>query len=420
MSQAVREAALCAHRAGLCVLPPKEDGSKAPDTSEWTTRQTIRTTEAEVLDFYANGRTGLGVITGTVSGGLELLDFDEHEVFAAFRERAIECGLGELWQRIADGYLEETPNGAHVFYRCAEISGNTKLARRPKRPEEKRDEHDRIQVKIETRGEGGFAVIAPSHGRVNKDGAYYLVQGGPESIVTITPAEREALHELARSFDEMPREAERTAQVARSTDGKPTGDLRPGDDFNARATWHEILESRGWRFVFETGGESYWRRPGKTEGLSATTNYRGSELLYVFSTSTDFEAERGYDKFGALAVLEHDGNLEQAARALRARGYGSGSAHPTTPRTTRYADQHAEEESDARGPRTVGLESNRVLRRAAARAARSTCTRSRRGGHSDRGPPHARDRARIQREDVARALARDGARCRRRALVRRS
>ena len=56
MSEAVREAALCAHRAGLCVFPPKEDGSKAPDTSEWKTRQAIRTTEAEVLE-----RTGLSI-----------------------------------------------------------------------------------------------------------------------------------------------------------------------------------------------------------------------------------------------------------------------------------------------------------------------------------------------------------------------
>jgi putative DNA primase/helicase len=324
MSDAVREAALAALQAGLCVLPPKEDGSKAPDTDEWVSRQHRRTTEAEVRAFYANGRTGLGVITGAVSGGLELLDFDEPDLFASFRERAIECGLGELMQRIADGYLEETPKGAHVFYRCSEISGSTKLARRPKRPEEQRDPHDRIQVKIETRGEGGFAVIAPSHGRVNRDGSYTLVQGGPESIVTITPDERQELHELARSFDEMPREAA-TAKPAHAgaLNGRAVGDLRPGDDFNSRATWHEILEPRGWRFLYEHGGEGYWRRPGKTEGLSATTNFRGSDLLYVFSTSTDFEAERGYDKFGALAVLEHGGDWAQAARALADRGFGS-------------------------------------------------------------------------------------------------
>jgi hypothetical protein len=33
---AVYFAALAAHDAGLCVLPPKEDGTKAPDASSWT------------------------------------------------------------------------------------------------------------------------------------------------------------------------------------------------------------------------------------------------------------------------------------------------------------------------------------------------------------------------------------------------
>ena len=29
-------AALAAHRAGICVLPPREDGTKAPNAKSWT------------------------------------------------------------------------------------------------------------------------------------------------------------------------------------------------------------------------------------------------------------------------------------------------------------------------------------------------------------------------------------------------
>ena len=94
-------------------------------------------------------------------------------------------------------------------------------------------------------------------------------------------------------------------------------DTRPGDRFNAERTWREVLEPYGWKVDHEDGaGVTYWTRPGKEEGISATTNYQDSDLLYVFSTSTDFEADRGYDKFGAYSVLEYGGDIEAAAAAL--------------------------------------------------------------------------------------------------------
>jgi hypothetical protein len=57
-------------------------------------------------------------------------------------------------------------------------------------------------------------------------------------------------------------------------------------------------------------------------GVSATTNHAASDLLYVFSTSTNFEAGRGYGKFSAYAVLNHEGDFAAAARALAEEGYG--------------------------------------------------------------------------------------------------
>ena len=66
-----------------------------------------------------------------------------------------------------------------------------------------------------------------------------------------------------------------------------------------------------------------WRRPGKSFGHSATTNHQGSDLLYVFSTSTPFAAERGYDKFGAYALLNNGGDHSAAARELAAKGYAA-------------------------------------------------------------------------------------------------
>jgi putative DNA primase/helicase len=98
---------------------------------------------------------------------------------------------------------------------------------------------------------------------------------------------------------------------------------RPGDDFERRASWAEILEPHGWVMVGRRGEVEDWRRPGKDSGVSATVNYAASGLLYVFSTNADpFEDGRGYSKFTAFALLNHGGDYGKAAKALQQAGYG--------------------------------------------------------------------------------------------------
>ena len=230
----------------------------------------------------------------------------------AFAQAAAGVGLGPLVERVAEGYSERSPNGFHLFYRCEELSGNTKLASGPKRLEEIDNEHDTVKVLIETRGEGGFAIIAPTNGAVHPSGGSYdLVSGGPATIVTITADERQALHDLARTFDEMPQREVVEPRAALGVAGD-----RPGDEYNARVTWPEILVPAGWTEVYTQDGKTFWRRPGKRDHWSATTNHEGSNYLYVFSSSTEFEAHRGYSPFSAYSLLEHGGDFEAAAREL--------------------------------------------------------------------------------------------------------
>src|SRR5262249_28352620 len=155
--------------------------------------------------------------------------------------------------------------------------------------------------------------IAPSNGPIHPSGgAYVLVRGGLDQIVTLEPAEREKLWQLARTFNEAA-QSEKPAVAERI----PAFAELPGADFNARALWAEILEPAGWRFLFDHKGEGYWTRPGKDGGTSATSNYRASGLFYVFTTSTAFEAGRGYSKFSVYAQLQHAGDFAAAAAALR-------------------------------------------------------------------------------------------------------
>jgi Bifunctional DNA primase/polymerase, N-terminal len=100
---------------------------------------------------------------------------------------------------------------------------------------------------------------------------------------------------------------------------------RPGDEFNARADWGALLERHGWTLVRRQGETTYWRRPGKREAAwSASVNYGGRNLLYVFSSAAPpFEADRAYCKFMAFTLLEFGGDFRAAARALAPLGYST-------------------------------------------------------------------------------------------------
>ena len=100
--------------------------------------------------------------------------------------------------RIGSGYREQTPNGVHFFYYC-DAPSNQKLAQ----------DADRKTL-IETKGEGGYAVCAPSFGQVHPSGEpYVLLSGSFETIARITDEERKELHHLAATFDHTPEEPER-------------------------------------------------------------------------------------------------------------------------------------------------------------------------------------------------------------------
>src|SRR5262249_21980652 len=141
-------------------------------------------TREEVIEWYAQERTGNGLFTGY--GHLECLEFDDFRIYERFREAAIIFGLGSVIDRIEAGYCESTPGGGiHWLYRCDQIEGNIKLAERPAGT--CKDPHKRKPL-IETRGIGGWVVIAPSNGNVHPSGgAYTLQSGGLESIATIEP-----------------------------------------------------------------------------------------------------------------------------------------------------------------------------------------------------------------------------------------
>jgi len=288
---------------GICAVPVATDGSKRPALTNWKQYQDRLPTPEELLTWFSNAE-GVGVICGKVSGNLEMLELEGRAVadklHLDLKEMAHNAGLSDVWDRINNGYVEVTPSGGlHWLYRIdGEVPGNTKLARRP-------GENGGVDVLAETRGEGGFVIVAPTNGTCHPSGgAWSMLVGNAKSIPTLTVAQRDQLHKLFVTFDAIPKNDAITEDIKTKSEG-----LTPGDDYNAKVTWEQILEPLGWSKVYTTRDKvSAWRRPGKSDGISATTNHAGNDKFFVFSTSTQFEAERSYSKFAIFTLVEHGGD----------------------------------------------------------------------------------------------------------------
>lgn len=97
---------------------------------------------------------------------------------------------------------------------------------------------------------------------------------------------------------------------------------RPGDWYNATASWPDLLGRYGWTFHSrKSDGEELWVRPGKDrrDGASASLYYKGSDVLKVFTDgAAPLLALETYTKFGFLAAMTRGGDHKQTTRDVRA------------------------------------------------------------------------------------------------------
>lgn len=323
MSNEILTTALRFATQDIVAIPVAPDGSKRPGLSSWKEFQDRKPTNDELLAWFHNDQVqGLGVVTGPISGNLLLLEFEGRAVKKKIHLKAAEAvkaaGLGDVWQRLVDGYSEATPSGGiHFLVKIdGPMAGNTKLAS---------SAGEDGGCLIETRGTGGFCITAPSGGTTHPEKKPWTMMGGSiETIPTITTDEMNELFTILKTFDEMPR-TEITKQELIKREINPA---LPGDDYNQRTTWEEILEPLGWKKIYKEGEATQWRRPNKNHGISASTNYGGHDTFYVFSSSTSFTPETSYSKFAVYAHLHHNDNFKHAAEALRFKGYGGPLAEP--------------------------------------------------------------------------------------------
>ena len=300
---------------GICVIPTNEN--KIPCT-EWKKFQDkIITIEEAEEGFELPYAKTLSVVCGKSSKNLEVIDIDTKydltgDLFKNYMQD-ITDNDSELAKNLL--IIQTRSGGYHMYYHCDVIQGNQKLAQRPSSDDEvKLNPGDRIKVLIETRGQGGYVVAPPSAG-------YKITQGSV--IPTITPEQRDILIELARSFNEVV-EPPKREYVA--TNPQKEFFTTPWDDYNNRGDIIGLLMLHGWSKVKENSLRSYFRRPGKSKGISADYNHK-LRLFKSFTTSSEFEVGHAYTHYGVFKILECRGDSREAAKKLLDLGYGEKRVH---------------------------------------------------------------------------------------------
>jgi len=284
--------------SGLRVIPLSAK-KIPPKDFQW--RQRIMRAE-DFAEFPNN--PFLGVVCGKESGNLEVIDIDtKHDssgkLFEDFME-LINNSDPTLLQKLV---IQSTMSGGyHFIYRCQTVGRNLKLARNQKK-----------EVVIETRADGGYIVAAPSKG-------YNLLSGEFTNIGTITEDERNFLFTCARQLDEQDSDIEVPKEVTQARI-EYTGGKSPFDEYNLRGDVHLLLESHGFKYVFTSGRNDFYRRHGSDNKYGATF-HRDKRVFYVFTSSTQFQQDKGYSPVQAYCTLVHMGNWSACAKDLLDKGYG--------------------------------------------------------------------------------------------------
>lgn len=323
----------------MSCIPVLDNGTKKP-AIRWSPYQARVPELGEVDQWWGNGRQyGLALICGGISGNLEMTEIEGRaasgDSIIEIENAMDEVGATAIWDRLTTyGYMEMSPSGGlHFLYRITDhpVPGNTKIA----------TGSDQL-VLAETRGEGGYVIVAPTTGLCHPSGeGWTLVKGIIGELPLVTWEERCLLHAGLHKALGSEADVEPVSHVLdiRETPALPApappsqvggAGVSPNDDFEDRTDWAEILEPHGWSLESKRGQERFWTRPGKDRrlGASATTGLKGDrDRLYVFSTSTVFPTEEPITKYMAWAILNFGGDKRAATQELVRRGFGSPVIH---------------------------------------------------------------------------------------------
>lgn len=267
------------------------------------------------------GSQWVGIITGKVSGNLEVIDIDlKNDPSGRIWEdysALIRDAAPELWDALV--VVKTVSGGYHLYYRCKAVTlpGNSKLAHT-----------ETGEDIVETRGEGGYVAAPPSPG-------YEITQGDLSRIPEISGEERELLLSLAYRMDRTePVELPKPKEKAGGESAKQWVGLSTFEDYNQRETALELLEDIGWTQVKETPEKIYLLRPpgGAPSTNSNSGDFHKIHRLYWLYSGAGLPVNKPLSPAEIYTQLKHNGDKREAAKELYKLGYGDRqSSGPTEP-----------------------------------------------------------------------------------------
>ncbi len=286
-------------RPAMAFLPKGEDGKPT-----WAPFRDEIANDEWCKYWDDSGVHAVAVVCGKVSGGLLCIDFDVPSIFPAWQQKVGDLANGLPVQRTGGG-------GYQVFLRCQNPGGNQKLAWAADEAEQ-----SGRTIAIETRGEGGYAVVPPSLHPGGK--RYEMISGNLSNVPTISQEQADALLAAARELDErrytlqqMEKMASEACAFHHQNRKKQTGRGIIGA-FNQAHPIEAVLEEHG----YIRSGDRYIRPCGNSASVSIldgrSCHWSSNDPL------NDGKVHDGmgvHDAFSIFCQLDHGGDVSAAVKA---------------------------------------------------------------------------------------------------------
>jgi len=285
---------------GFSLITANSD--KVPVGSWKDSQEKATDVEAFRLKYLDSKASIVGIVTGF--NDLECLDVDL-KVFSTAKEKT------EWWEEYLS-FLEDNifsfkdkfviaktvNDGFHILYKSKRAEGNLKVA--------KLKGHK--QQILETRGVGGYIV------------AYADILNGKEytDIDYISDEDREVLFSISKTYDHK-EEAIEIIEKPKKDKAITTG-LSAWEDYNQK---NRVLDLIGSDFdIVRNLKDKYIIRRKGADSAHSGYIYKDNGLMYLFTSGTTFEAEKGYSAFTVYAHYVHNDDASAAAKELYSQGYG--------------------------------------------------------------------------------------------------
>lgn len=327
------------------VLPQEIDQEKGTKRGVWHEFRERFPTESELNDWFSDSRTtGLAGVGGHQSGNVLVVDFDSMPTFR------------EWYGRMPAGLVENLPwsktsQGMHLWVRCADPGNNTILAATPAPTPE---QPHAIKALIETRAEGGYALLPPS---LHPSGRHYeAVRGNWDQIPVVSMELVSAIFTTAASVSHVQIAAPKRRELQVKQRRSITRVDEIIDEFNRRVNIVQLLESYGYHARFGRG----LVRPGGKKTTVYILPAEGGlpEMSYHHNTGDPLWSgpeKKPHSAFSIVKHLEYNGD-KMKALAHAARYVGMDWKDPdefVRPQTVQKPKEQALEDWTVSGDQNV-------------------------------------------------------------------